>query len=110
MKDSLPPAFIRLFEICAGIIAGRATERRRAEAARVAEQQRTEDAVEVAKLLISRAEATLVAFNQAADHNDNRAIGLIAIILAGAGFIAALRDSLQPYWWVPLIGLGASVV
>jgi hypothetical protein len=28
--------------------------------------------------------------------------------VAGAGVLVAVRDSLQPWWWVPLIGLAAS--
>jgi hypothetical protein len=32
----------------------------------------------------------------------------LAVDVAGAGVLVAVRDSLQPWWWVPLIGLAAS--
>jgi len=37
-----------------------------------------------------------------------KVLAFLAVDLAGAGVFVGVRDSLQPWWWVPLIGLAVS--
>lgn len=70
--------------------------------------QTNEDRVRVLSLIIERAEARIAFQSRDIDSHDTKALAFIAVDLAGAGVLVGVRDSLQPWWWVPLIGLGIS--
>lgn len=68
-----------------------------------------EDRVSMLTLIIERAEARIAFQSQDIDSHDTKVLAFIALDLAGAGVLTAARDSLQPWWWIPLIGLTISV-
>jgi len=67
-----------------------------------------EDRIRVFALIIEQAEARIAFQSQDIDSHDTKVIAFLAVDVAVAGVLVAVRDSLQPWWWVPLIGLAAS--
>jgi len=67
-----------------------------------------EERIRVLGLIIKRAEARIVFQGQDIDSHDVKVLAFLAVDLAGAGVLVGVRDSLQPWWWVPLIGLAIS--
>src|SRR4051812_42784114 len=67
-----------------------------------------EDAIRVIGLVMERAEARIAFQSQNIDSHDVKVLAFIALNLAGAGLLVTVRDTLQPWWWVPLIGLAIS--
>jgi len=70
--------------------------------------QSHEERIRVLSLVIERAEARIAFQSQDIDSHDVKVLAFLAVDLAGAGVFVGVRDSLQPWWWVPLIGLAVS--
>jgi hypothetical protein len=59
-------------------------------------------------VIIARAEAELSAIDDDVDAADNRIYAFLALNVVLAFGLIGLRDTLQPWWWTPLLGLGLS--
>jgi hypothetical protein len=64
--------------------------------------------VRVLAYITERAEAKIAFQSQDIDSHDTKTLAFIALNLAGSAVLVGARDSLQPWWWIPLLGAGIS--
>jgi hypothetical protein len=67
------------------------------------------DEVDNLRLLIQRAQGRLDLQTGEIDRHEYKVLAFVALALALAALLTSLGSSLQPWWWIPVIGLGLSV-
>jgi hypothetical protein len=58
--------------------------------------------------MLQQAQAQLALENDNIEAHDNKVYAFLALEATVAGVLIATRDSLQPFWWTPLLGLAVS--